>query len=166
VIAALVNVPGPQMLAPLEDLVVALRRLELVEVLREVVASVERDRPMSPQLIELEGREPDVRPLSRQLVLAGALATIGDPRGAELLERACATLPTSRVAHCHEVARCLAVAPTELATAGLRRLSRELATTTDSWGTNSHYCRSRLQVVDGLVLGACESWRGRLPRAA
>jgi len=51
------------------------------------------------------------------------------------------------------VANTLAAAPTEIALSGLRRLLHQLPWITDSYPTNTHFCRSVVEFADALVLG-------------
>lgn len=44
-------------------------------------------------------------------------------------------------------------APEQHAVAGLERLAKQLKNVTDSYGTNSHFCRSVIQFMEALVLG-------------
>ncbi|NVJ20326.1 hypothetical protein HUW62_03710 [Myxococcus sp. AM011] len=73
--------------------------------------------------------------------------------------------PQERMALTRSLARALAHTPTNIALPGLARLSEGLATVTDSFNTNSHFCLSVVELADSLVLGHIEVAQGSSERA-
>ncbi|NTX14105.1 hypothetical protein HUA76_25195 [Myxococcus sp. CA056] len=73
--------------------------------------------------------------------------------------------PPERMALTRSLAGALAHTPTNVALPGLARLSEGLATVTDSFNTNSHFCLSVVELADALVLGHVEVAQGASERA-
>jgi len=73
--------------------------------------------------------------------------------------------PQERMALTRSLAGALAHTPTNIALPGLARLSEGLATVTDSFNTNSHFCLSVVELADALVLGHVEVAQGSSERA-
>jgi hypothetical protein len=94
-----------------------------------------------------------------ELQRAGALAYLGDTaRASAIVDRTRArlagklTMP-QRIELSNSLGHAYANAPVETGVPGVLELADQLADTTDSFGTNSHYTLSVLDLVDTLVVG-------------
>lgn len=93
-----------------------------------------------------------------QLVLAGALALIDDPRGPGRLDATHALLQqtthsTRRIELVRELAWGIAHGPIDPGLERLARIAPHFQHVTDAFGTNSHFCISALHFIDSLVHG-------------
>jgi len=96
-------------------------------------------------------------PSGAALVLAGARVTFDDPRGRGAFTQAfrCLSgrmLAEPRLALVRDVCTGATHAPLDFALDQLRLLMPHYRDMTDSFGTNSHYCRAVLHFVESLVL--------------
>jgi hypothetical protein len=91
-----------------------------------------------------------------RLMRAGGLVYIGDPRGPELLGEALAliektTHPTQRLDLIRDLTSGYAHASIDFSLERIPKLVPYFERTTDTYGTNSHYCLSVLHFIDSLV---------------
>jgi hypothetical protein len=97
----------------------------------------------------------------RQYVVAGARSVLTDPRGAKTFEEGLARLNDKlslpdRLALARAVAAGASYCELETGRAYLARVADLYRTTTDSYGQNSHFCISVLELVDALVIAHTE----------
>jgi FtsH ternary system-associated peptide len=145
--AALRVVPPAELQRALEASLRALRRIGLRSEIAELLADVEG--ALDASSTNLQAR----------LAIASGLAFLGDTaRALPILEQARRALDesmtlTARLDLTRALAAAYAQAPIGHALAGIADLAGQLREITDSFGTNSHYCLSRLHFVESLVLG-------------
>ncbi len=140
-------VPGPDLVRVLDQSLRALRRIGLRDEMAALLA--EAERTLAPGAAQLRGR----------IAIAGGLAFLGDlERALPILAHGLQALRephviTARLELVRALAGAYAQAPVAHALAGIAELTPQLATVTDIFGTNSHYCLAVIHFVESLVLG-------------
>jgi hypothetical protein len=148
--ALLSELDKKQAVAVAAELGKSLRSLRRVGLVQEAAGLLEA--------IEVSGDAPEE--IVARVQVAGGLMYLGDLDRAkpamaeahEFLARSDTNMDPRLQVH-HAAATAWSHAPEAHAVANLEKLSKHLKTVTDSYGTNSHFCRSVIQFMEALVLG-------------
>lgn len=121
--------------------------------LREEAADLLRTTAAS---LRLEG----IPALIVRIQLAAGLASLGHLEGArevfkeaDLALQAKTLQPGDRIQLARALASAMSQTPHDYAVQGLARIAQQLPLVTDSFNTNSHFCLSVIQFMEGLILG-------------
>ncbi len=96
----------------------------------------------------------------RQAAYAAGLVQLGDPRAPKMLTKLEQAVDLESPGAQYELLRTLVLAYAQLpqaeGLAAIERVARRFPTTTDDFGTNTHYAKSVLDLVDLLVVGVVD----------